>query len=102
MNQTKTDGRADHGLISLTAIPFWVALGGFGWLGAAAEASKASRESRILLDSVGQVPRKTRTHENRCAYASCIDAIATVLPLELPGWRIDAPSAARRAARFAA
>ena len=77
------DARADHGLISLTAIPFWVVLGGFGWLGAAAEASKASRESRILLDSVGQVPRKTRTHENR---ASCIDAIATVLPLELPGW----------------
>ena len=60
------DARADHGLISLTAIPFWVVLGGFGWLGAAAEASKASRESHILLDSVGQVPRKTRTHEKRC------------------------------------
>ena len=97
------DARADHGLISLTAIPFWVALGGFGWLGAAAEASKASRESRILLDSVGQVPRKTRTLKiDASTYASCIDAIATVQPLALPGWRIDAPSAARRAARFAA
>ena len=29
---------ADVVASSLTAIPFWVALGGFGWLGAAAEA----------------------------------------------------------------
>ena len=65
-----------------------------GGLGTASESLKASWSQilRVNRKRGGAGAHKTRACD---ACIDAIDASAIVQPLELPGWRIDEPSAAR-------